>query len=117
MPNNSDNLTQDQVVLMQEQLFRQSVFNRVMVPNKTQALKEAEQFNKTLLFQYLSELKQEFNWKLVHEANDTNKNGDILRGKIIMIDEIMSIKNIFDVRDTFLQKNQDVLSAYSKGMQ
>lgn len=53
----------------------------------------------------------------MHEANDTNKNGDILRGKIIMIDEIMSIKNIFDVRDTFLQKNQDVLSAYSKGMQ
>lgn len=55
--------------------------------------------------------------KLVYEANDGNKGGDLLRGKILIIDEIFSIERIFEMREEFIRNNEQILQSYNKGMQ
>lgn len=55
--------------------------------------------------------------KLVYEANDGNKSGDLLRGKILIIDEILSIERIFEMREEFIKNNEQILQGFNKGMQ
>jgi hypothetical protein len=106
---------QEELQVQQLKLYRSSPFYRLIYRNKERVLGELASLRNSPIFQYLSEVRQEYNRLLILKPQSVEM--DIIRGKILIIDEILNMSEAIKNADRVEKQYNYTLENIEKGQE